>query len=395
MVKQYQTLNKKLDALTNKTNQKQSKIQKEIKAEQQQRITNMTNIKLTKEQTKLLSLGPIYAIEQEPKLYINELTVETENAIRRLEPKTQNTHRHLATKQIKWISRTNRQNLLHKRQQYNMNCIKKTLQNNEVSIARADKSKATVIIKTEDLNRKVDKFIKDNNIKQTKKDPTEKYQVIIQHTLKNNNLIVEKQQYKYLMNIKHTAPKLNVYIKTHKENEPIRPVINKTQAPPYKIAKYINKKMHHLLSLPNNYNTKNSYEIAEELNEIKINENSRIITLDIKDLYVNLPLNRNMHATKYWLNKNNNSKDIIKQLLNIIKTVIQQNYFQYKNIFYQTVKGIAMGSPLSGTIAGLYLQYVEETYIKQRWDTNGIMYYKTYVDDILIIYNNQKIKIIQ
>jgi len=49
--------------------------------------------------------------------------------------------------------------------------------------------------------------------------------------------------------------------------------------------------MHHLVNLPNNYNAKNSYEIAEELNKIKINENSRIITLDIKDLYVNLPLN--------------------------------------------------------------------------------------------------------
>jgi len=201
-------------------------------------------------------LRPKYAIEQEPKEYINELIIETENAIRRLEPKTQNTYRHLATKQIKWISRTNRQNILHKRQQYNMNCIKKTLQNNEASIARADKSKAIVIIKIEDLNKKVDKFIKDNNIKQTNKDPTGKYQAIIQHTLKKNNLIIEKQQYKYLMNIKPAAPKLNVYIKTHKENEPIRPVINNTQAPAYKIANYINKKMHHLINLPNNYNAK-------------------------------------------------------------------------------------------------------------------------------------------
>ena len=60
----------------------------------------------------------------------------------------------------------------------------------------------------------------------------------------------------------------------------------------------------------------------------------------------------------------------MEQLLNIIKTVIQQNYFQYKDTFYQPVKGIAMLSPLSGTIAEIYLQYVEETYIKQWWDTN-------------------------
>jgi len=87
----------------------------------------------------------------------------------------------------------------------------------------------------------VNKFIKDNNIKQTNKDPTEKYQAIIQNTLKNNNLIIEKQQYKYLTHITPTAPNLNVYIKTHKGNEPIRPVINNTQTPAYKIAKYINK----------------------------------------------------------------------------------------------------------------------------------------------------------
>jgi hypothetical protein len=43
------------------------------------------------------------------------------------------------------------------------------------------------------------------------------------------------------VNIKPTALKLNIYIKTHKENEPITPVINNTQAPAHKIAKHINK----------------------------------------------------------------------------------------------------------------------------------------------------------
>jgi len=37
------------------------------------------------------------------------------------------------------------------------------------------------------------------------------------------------------------APKLNIYIKTHKENESNRPVTNNTQAPSYKLAKYIKK----------------------------------------------------------------------------------------------------------------------------------------------------------
>ena len=93
------------------------------------------------------------------------------------------------------------------------------------------------------------------------------------------------------------APKFDIYIKTHKENEPIRPVINNTQAPSYKTAKYIYKKLYGLLNLPNTYNTKNSQEIAEELKMVKINENTKIITLDIKDLYVNLPIQGIIKAT--------------------------------------------------------------------------------------------------
>ena len=191
------------------------------------------------------------------------------------------------------------------------------------------------------------------------------------------------------MNIKPEAPKLNIYIKIHLQNEPIRPVFNNIQATTYKMAKYINKKMNHLLNLPNTYNTRNSQEIAEELKSIKINENNRILTLDIKDLYVNLPINCIIKATRHWLHKNNNNEDVITQLLNVIKTVMQQNYFQFNDTFCQPEKNIAMGSPISGTMAEIYLQYVEANYVK-RWETDEIIYYKRYVDDILIIYSNQK-----
>jgi len=66
-------------------------------------------------------------------------------------------------------------------------------------------------------------------------------------------------------------------------------VINNTQAPSHKIVKYLNKKLQDLLPLPNTYNLKNSQEIAEEIVNIRINEHMKLITLDVKDLNVNLP----------------------------------------------------------------------------------------------------------
>jgi hypothetical protein len=117
------------------------------------------------------------------------------------------------------------------------------------------------------------------------------------------------RKYSYLINIKPTAPRINAYIKTHKENKPIRPVIDNTQAPSYKIAKFLNNRMKHYVNLPNTYTTKYPYEIAQELHNICIAENHKIITLDIKDLYV--PKKGIIQITKFWLDKNNINKTAV------------------------------------------------------------------------------------
>ena len=56
------------------------------------------------------------------------------------------------------------------------------------------------------------------------------------------------------------------------------------------------------------------------------------------------------------------------------------------------MKGIAMDSPLSSTLAEIYLQYFEEVIITHWIETNEIIYYKRYVDYIIIIFNQNKIK---
>jgi hypothetical protein len=49
-----------------------------------------------------------------------------------------------------------------------------------------------------------------------------------------------------------------------------------------------------------------------------------------------------------------------------------------------------MGSPISGIIAEVYLQHMEELYIKHWLESGDMIYNKRYVDDILIIFNHNK-----
>jgi len=94
------------------------------------------------------------------------------------------------------------------------------------------------------------------------KDPTDKYNKQIHRVAQQCKLIINKQTHKHLTNLQPSAPKLNVVIKTHKEEMPIRPVVNKTHAPSHKIAKFLNTRLKNMEILPNTYNIKNSLEIA-------------------------------------------------------------------------------------------------------------------------------------
>ena len=49
-----------------------------------------------------------------------------------------------------------------------------------------------------------------------------------------------------------------------------------------------------------------------------------------------------------------------------------------------------MGSPVSGTLAELYLQHIEELYVRHWIESKEIIYYKKCVDDIIIIFNHNK-----
>jgi len=134
----YQTLNKKLDTLINKPRTPRAPAkQPQTQPRTQPRIINLTNTKLTQKQTKVLSLGPQYAMEQKPSKYINELIIETENAIRRFDPKWQNMYRLQATALIKQIKENNKQNPLHKWQQNIIRKLKEELANKNITVAKA------------------------------------------------------------------------------------------------------------------------------------------------------------------------------------------------------------------------------------------------------------------
>ena len=114
-----------------------------------------------------------------------------------------------------------------------------------------------------------------------------------------------------------------------------------------------------------------------------------MISFDIKDLYVNIPIEETLNIVKSKLMENNNIQ-ITYQMLLLLKVILSQNYFMFQPKIYQPAQGMSMGSPISSLIAEIFLQHYEDTNIKQLLDMKSIALYARYVDDILVIYDTKK-----
>ena len=125
---------------------------------------------------------------------------------------------------------------------------------------------------------------------------------------------------------------------------------------------------------------------------LEIRENHRMISFDVKDLYVNIPIDENRNLIKTKLLQNNNIQ-ITYQMFSLLKLILSQSYFMFQQKIYQPAQGISMGSPISSLIAEIFLQHYEDANIKQLLALKNIALYVRYVDDILVIYDTTKINL--
>jgi hypothetical protein len=168
-------------------------------------------------------------------------------------------------------------------------------------IARADKGKTTVIMYTQDYTEKVHTFLSENNFRSLTNNPTNKDHKTKHKTLLKCDKIIDKKLTKYLTQKNPSPPTLNALLKLHKPNIPIRPVVNNRTAPAYKAAKKLNTILSKHLHLENRHNVSNWNTLAKDLIQLQINNKHRLLTLDIKDLYVNIPIKETINITKTQL----------------------------------------------------------------------------------------------
>jgi len=71
-----------------------------------------------------------------------------------------------------------------------------------------------------------------------------------------------------------------------------------------------------------------------------------MIALDIKDLYVNIPIDETLNIVRSKLLENNNTQ-ISQHILSLLKVTLSQNYFIFQHKIYQPEQDVFTGSSIS------------------------------------------------
>jgi transposase-like protein len=362
------------------------------------RVVSKTDIAFNPCELDLLNKGLKYNISFKRKKWMETLALEAETAISKLPTPEQDHMRYQVAHNIKLLYKQqysrngfNTQQAVQERR--TINNIKKKLTENNAVVLKADKGNSMVIIHADEYHNKIRDFITTNKFSITNNDLTNNFQKQIRHTVNNCSTIIPKDRKWLYTSLNPSAPVIRGLPKIHKDNIPIRPVINWKQAPAYKLAKFSSQLLQTHIPLPNTFNVKNSLHLMNDLMEIPYQQDIQLVSFDIENMYSNIPTNELYHIIRSRCFEQRLEKKLTDEILSVTHAILQQNYFQFQDSCYVQKTGLAMGAPTSSILSEFYLQHMEQNKIFEILTAHNVLGLFRYVDDILIVFNSNKTNI--
>ena len=365
-------------------------------------FVNLTKINIQEDIQWLLSLGKKFAIPIDHSNFSPIHTIaDIEQGIQTIEDEKE---KHIArAKFATKISVFKRKIKQTEREKYILTIYKLTQKflkkhKDDLIITTSDKGNKTVVMYKTEYNTKMNQLLEDKNTyKITRLDPTHKLQksnnTIITELFKTNQ--IDLQLKLKLHSSAANAPRLYGLPKIHKANLPLRPISSSVNVPCYALSKHIGSILKHVIS--DDYNIKNSTQLKQKLEKIKLDKDDTLISLDVVSLFTNIPIylaiKNIMEKWEKIQQHTNINKQKFLQILNFC--LRDNNYFRYMENTYIQTFGMPMGNPLSPTIADIILdKLLDETISKLKEENIHLKFLVKYVDDIFAIVNKKDLNTI-
>ena len=280
------------------------------------------------------------------------------------------------------------QNLTTKEQEA-LECLK---ERSDIIISKADKGGATVIMGVKEYITEADRQLNDRNFyRQLAEDPTNRHLDLVNNaidTLHRQKHIDQKLAEGLKLPAAKT-PKFYLLPKIHKEGNPGRPVVSSIECHTSRISEYVDHHLQPIVEETQSY-VKDTNDFIKKLNSCRddIDENTILVTMDVKSLYTNIPNDEGVRATRTFLSRAGKAV-LIPVITKFLWLILTLNNFIFNGKNYLQTNGASMGTKCAPNYANLFMAHFEEIFIYPRIRGKTLLYLR-YIDDIFLIWKGTK-----
>ncbi|XP_064106896.1 uncharacterized protein LOC135215872 [Macrobrachium nipponense] len=254
-------------------------------------------------------------------------------------------------------------------------------QREDITVRRADKTAAFVLIKTAEYRQKLDAILSDSTkFERLTKSPTDEIKKEANDIISSVNAAT---------NAVHIPPIIGDYslgylygnVKTQKNGNPLHLIISQTPAPTYGLAKRLNQ----ILTpyVPSRYSLRSSTEFLKEIRDSP--GTGTIASLDVESLFTNVPVDEtiNIIMDRIYRDPSTPQLNIPEVSLRTLLEICTKKapFSTHKGQMFRQKDGVAIGSPLGVLFANFYMGTVEERIFS---NIRKPRKYARYIDNIFV-----------
>ena len=175
--------------------------------------------------------------------------------------------------------------------------------------------------------------------------------------------------------------------KIHKGPHTVRPIVSGSSGPTEKVSAFLDYFLQPLLpDIPSHI--KDSKHVIMLLEKHSFLADCILSTIDVKSLYLNIPHEEGVKSALHHLYHLNSEADDVPfpetTAEALLRTVLEQNYFEFNSSMYHQTWGTAMGTKMAPAYATIFMADLEQRLINSF--TRKPLLWKRFIDDILAIW---------
>ena len=173
---------------------------------------------------------------------------------------------------------------------------------------------------------------------------------------------LDSNTYKAMYPMGCGAPKFYGLPKIHKQGTPLRPIVSSCGMVTYGVAKELTKILKPLVGKSPHHMNSTQY-FVEQVKNVALSPGECLSSYDVSGLFTSVQVDPALGIIKDQMEKDPTLKErtvmSVGDIVLLLEFCFKNTYFTFQDQFYEQVKSVAIGSPVSLIVANLYMEYFE------------------------------------